>query len=65
MIWYAVHLITSRGNTALQHIRGDMMTINEKHTHLQHAVEYCKLALWMLLMCSPAFVIALSVTDRF
>jgi len=25
MIWYAVHLITSRGNTALQHIRGDMM----------------------------------------
>ena len=41
------------------------MTINEKHTHLQHAVEYSKLALWMLMMCSPAFVIALSVTDRF
>jgi hypothetical protein len=44
--------------------RGVTMTVNEKHTHLQHVVEYCKLALWMLLMCSPAFVIALSVTDR-
>jgi hypothetical protein len=41
------------------------MTVNEKHTHLQHAVEYCKLALWMLLMSSPAFVIALTVTERF
>jgi len=41
------------------------MTVNEKHTHFQHAAEYCKLALWMLLMSSPALVIALSVTDRF